>query len=218
MLSHTRIWAFIDQLAEESSLSISGLAKKAGLDPTTFNKSKRTNVGGRLRWPSTESLAKVMEVTELNTDDFIKMMVPHDKIIDRTNQDHKDKISLPFINFTNAKKEDCFEENGLPSGKHWHEMQYPALTTQGIFAFEVDTSTMAPFFKEGDILIIDRHAQLRKGDRIVFRTLNGDLMGKILAHQTDKVLELQSLDQDQKNMTLTISDIDWIGRVMWVSQ
>ncbi len=45
MLSHERVWAAIDALAARYSLSASGLAKRAGLDSTAFNKSKRLSAG-----------------------------------------------------------------------------------------------------------------------------------------------------------------------------
>ena len=54
MLTHAQIWTALDRLAERAGLSPSGLARKAGLDPTTFNKSKRITGDGRERWPSTE--------------------------------------------------------------------------------------------------------------------------------------------------------------------
>ncbi|EBV3600078.1 helix-turn-helix transcriptional regulator, partial [Salmonella enterica subsp. enterica serovar Virchow] len=41
MLSHERVWAAIDALAARNDLSASALAKRAGLDSTAFNKSKR---------------------------------------------------------------------------------------------------------------------------------------------------------------------------------
>ena len=63
MLTHSRIWNAIDTLAETHGMSASGLAKKAGLDPTTFNKSKRIAADGRPRWPSTESVAKILQAT-----------------------------------------------------------------------------------------------------------------------------------------------------------
>jgi phage repressor protein C with HTH and peptisase S24 domain len=64
MFTHTQIWDAIDGLARDHALSPSGLAKKAGLDSTSFNKSKRINNQGRLRWPSMESIAKILLVTE----------------------------------------------------------------------------------------------------------------------------------------------------------
>jgi phage repressor protein C with HTH and peptisase S24 domain len=53
MFTHNQIWAALDKIAELNSLSISGLSRRAGLDPTSFNKSKRVTCNGRLRWPST---------------------------------------------------------------------------------------------------------------------------------------------------------------------
>ena len=74
MLSHDRVWAAIDALAERYSLSVSGLAKRAGLDSTAFNKSKRLSADGRPRWPSTESLAKIMEATGASLDEFMALV------------------------------------------------------------------------------------------------------------------------------------------------
>ena len=47
MFSHRQVWDAIDQIAEEHGLTASGLAKRAGLDSTTFNKSKRISPDGR---------------------------------------------------------------------------------------------------------------------------------------------------------------------------
>src|SRR4051794_26620507 len=71
MLSHERIWAAIDRLAARNALTTSGLARKAGLDPTTFNRSKRIAGDGRLRWPSTESISKILDATGEPLDGFM---------------------------------------------------------------------------------------------------------------------------------------------------
>src|SRR3712207_2669101 len=74
MLSHARIWAAIDRLAADHDLSPSGLARRAGLDPTTFNRSKRVAADGRPRWPSTESIAKILEATGARLGDFLGLL------------------------------------------------------------------------------------------------------------------------------------------------
>ena len=74
MLTHTQIWRAIDALAARNGMSPSGLAKLAGLDPTTFNKSKRGAANGKLRWPSTESLAKILGATGATLDDFVALV------------------------------------------------------------------------------------------------------------------------------------------------
>ena len=62
-LSYNEIWLGLENLAAAKGLSLSALAQKAGLDPTSFNKSKRIGADGRKRWPSTESMNKVLKAT-----------------------------------------------------------------------------------------------------------------------------------------------------------
>ena len=64
MFTHQQVWNAIDVIAERSGLSASALAKRAGLDSTSFNKSKRIGPDGRQRWPTTESMAKVLAAPE----------------------------------------------------------------------------------------------------------------------------------------------------------
>src|SRR5690606_8708105 len=67
-LTHPQVWNAIDRLAARYGYSASGLAKKSGLDPTSFNKSKRVTPEGRPRWPSTESIAKILHATGASID------------------------------------------------------------------------------------------------------------------------------------------------------
>ena len=76
MYTHEEIWNGIDKLAEEHGYSPSGLAKKAGLDPTSFNKSKRVSPDGKPRWPSTESLSKVLAATDSTMMEFFALISP----------------------------------------------------------------------------------------------------------------------------------------------
>ena len=77
MLTHGQVWGALDRLAERAGLSPSGLAWRAGLDPTTFNKSKRITPDGRERWPSTESLAKALAATSSSIDTFVQLIGDH---------------------------------------------------------------------------------------------------------------------------------------------
>ncbi len=74
MLSHADIWQGIDKLARDNGLTPSGLARRAGLDPTTFNKSKRHNRDGKPRWPGTESIAKVLAATDCTLAGFAALI------------------------------------------------------------------------------------------------------------------------------------------------
>src|SRR3954462_2377648 len=73
-MKHEDVWRAIDTLAAENGLSASGLAKRSGLDATTFNPSKRRMPDGRARWPSTESIAKVLGATGASLEGFTSLV------------------------------------------------------------------------------------------------------------------------------------------------
>lgn len=73
-MTHNSIWFAIERFAAEHNLSCSGLAKNSGLDPTAFNKSKRWSREGQPRWPSTQSIAKILSATNCNISDFAKYL------------------------------------------------------------------------------------------------------------------------------------------------
>ena len=74
MSRHHAVWQAIDRLAEQRRLTPSGLARRAGLDPTTFNKSKRITKDQRARWPSTESIDKILDATGATWGEFVSLM------------------------------------------------------------------------------------------------------------------------------------------------
>lgn len=71
-MTHAEVWLAIDLFAKEHKVSCSGLAKRSGLDATTFNKSKRWSKYGQPRWPSTSSIAKILESTGASLYDLTK--------------------------------------------------------------------------------------------------------------------------------------------------
>src|SRR6185369_10885839 len=89
VLTHDQVWTALDRLAARSGLSASGLAKRAGLDPTTFNKSKRVTPDGRERWPSTESVAKALAAADASIETFVQLIGDHGR----------DMQSVPALGF-----------------------------------------------------------------------------------------------------------------------
>ena len=76
-MTHADMWDAIEQFAHSRNLSCSGLAKKSGLDATTFNKCKRNGKYDKPRWPSTKSVAKILEATGASIEEFIKFIPRH---------------------------------------------------------------------------------------------------------------------------------------------
>jgi phage repressor protein C with HTH and peptisase S24 domain len=220
MLSHDGIWRAIDALAERHRLSPSGLARRAGLDPTSFNKSKRQSADGRARWPSTESISKILDATGATIDQFMALMRPGGGDNDLPPESNQPTPGVPLIGFAQAGAGGFFDDGGFPVGHGWDEIEFPVSRQRqaGVYAIEVQGDSMLPLYRDGDVLIVDPGAQVRRGDRVVVKTREGEVMAKVLARQTPRGIELLSLNPDHPNHNFEMKDVEWIARIIWASQ
>jgi phage repressor protein C with HTH and peptisase S24 domain len=210
MLTHARVWAAIDRLAQRYNLSASGLARKAGLDATSFNKSKRVSPEGRERWPSTESVAKILAATGASLEEFLLLVEP---------REGAPRTTIPLIGMTQAGAGRFFTEEGMPTGgPGWEEIEFPDLATDKVFALEVQGDSMEPLYRDGDVLIVSPNANIRKGDRVVVRTHAGEVLAKELKRRTVRNVELRSMNPEHADRMIPVGEIAWIARVMWARQ
>ena len=209
-LTHARVWCAIDALARRYCLSPSGLAKRSGLDPTAFNKSKRVTGEGRPRWPTTESIAKVLEATGASFDDFTALVTAEPR---RRNPAQP----IPLIGMTQAGAGGFFDDGGFPVGGGWDQIRFPRVDDENAYALEVTGDSMAPLYRDGNILIVSPNAAPRKGDRVVLRTTDGEVMAKVLVRRTAKTIELASLNPTHPNLVFPVDRMEWIARIIWAS-
>ena len=215
MLSHDRVWAAIDALAERYSLSASGLAKRAGLDSTAFNKSKRQSSDGRPRWPSTESVAKIIEATNSSLDEFLSL------VEGKPSSDRPLPIqpsTVPLLGFAQAGAGGFFDDAGFPAGQGWDLIELPAQSGEGSYALQVQGDSMLPLYRHGDVLVEQPHAAVRKGDRVVVKTSSGEVMAKVLQRRTASAIDLVSLNPEHPDRRLDAADVEWLARIVWASQ
>ena len=211
MFSHKQVWAAIDTIAERYGFSASGLAKKSGLDPTSFNPSKRNGPDGRPRWPTTESIANLLEAAGATVEEFA------DLLSGRKGQPPKLK-QIPLLGLARAGKGGFFDDSGFPVGNGWDEIDVPGVTDNTAYALEITGDSMLPVYREGDTIIVSPGATVRKGDRVVVRTADGQVMAKIMQRQTAKNVELASFNAAHDTKTLDMKDVDWMARIIWASQ
>jgi phage repressor protein C with HTH and peptisase S24 domain len=209
MLTHAQIWNALDRLAARAGLSASGLAKKAGLDPTTFNKSKRITPEGRQRWPSTESVAKSLAATGTSIDTFVQLIEDTARPVAQ---------AIPLIGFAEAGAGGYFDDGGYPVGKGWDEIPFPAIGDENAYALEISGNSMEPAYRDGTVILVSPAASVRRGDRVVVKTYQGEVMVKELKRRTAKSLELRSINPEHKERTLPMRDVLWIARIVWASQ
>ncbi len=207
IMHHGDIWRGIDLLAAKHSLSPSGLAKLAGLDATAFNKSKRVSVDGRLRWPSTESVSRALAAVDDAFRDFADLI------------DGAPGVSLPLLDFAEARRDQSFDDFGRPQGDHWETVQMPgADSADSLYILEVVEASFMPIYRRGDRLVISPAAPIRSGDRVVVRTLDGDIQAYEMGRRSQNRVLLKTLGGDGGASVITPSDIAWIARILWVSQ
>jgi phage repressor protein C with HTH and peptisase S24 domain len=210
MLTHAQIWTALDRLAAHAGLSPSGLAKKSGLDPTTFNRSKRITPDGRARWPSTESVAKALAATGVSIDAFVDLI--------QNSSRAQVTQAVPLIGFAEAGAGGFFDDGGFPVGKGWDEIAFPAVADEHAYALEISGDSMLPAYRRGDVIVVSPSAPVRRGDRVVVKTRGGEVMVKELKRKSAKSIELQSLNPAHSNRTIPLKDVRWMARIVWASQ
>ncbi len=212
-MKHDDIWRALDTLAAEYGLSASGLAKRSGLDATTFNPSKRRMPDGRARWPSTESLAKVLDATGASLELFTSLVTGSATVVSARPQRR-----IPLLGLAQAGGDGFFDDAGFPVGGSWDEVSLPEIGDLNAYALEIAGDSMEPVFRDGDMVVISPAAPIRRGDRVVLRTVGGEVMAKQLARRSAKRIELKSLNPDHRDRSFDLVDVAWVHRIIWASQ
>lgn len=205
-MRHADIWRGIDGLAARHGLTPSGLARQAGLDATAFNPSKRYAKDGRPRWPSTESVARALTALGLGLDDLAALV-----------EGRRGPVA-PLLGFAEAGQDGFFDDAGFPVGEGWDEVRFPGLEDEQAYALEISGTSMLPAFRPGDRIVVSPSLPVRRGDRVVARTMDGEVMAKELGHRSARRVELLSLNPDFPVRVFEPGDLAWIARILWVSQ
>ena len=214
MLTHQDIWAALDALAQKSAMSPSAMARAAGLDPTTFNKSKRNGADGKARWPSTESLSKVLGALGVSFEDFAAQTAKS-----RAGRFGMDMgANIPLIGMNQAGQDGYFDEVGNPVGEHWDEIRMPGLRDDHVFALQVSDDALAPALRGGDTVVVSPATGIKPGDRVVVKLRSGEVVAKIFNSMSASKVKLQTLNPQYPGRSVALKDIQWMARIVWVSQ
>jgi phage repressor protein C with HTH and peptisase S24 domain len=169
---------------------------------------------GRERWPSTESVAKILEATNESFDAFLSgggayVQMQATNVV---------RSFVPLLGLGQAGSGGFFDSAGFPQGQGWDEVAFPSAPEDGSYALEVAGDSMQPLYRDGDIIVVSPTVQMRRGDRVVVRTKDGEVLVKILHRQTPKLLELHSLNPAHGPRVVEMKDVEGMGRIVWASQ
>ena len=209
-LSHAKLWKAVDTLARREGLTPSGLARRAGLDATSFNPSKRFGPGdpARPRWPSTESMTLMLQATGVSLADFAILA-----------EDAPDRpATVPLLGLAKAGQDGFFDDAGLPMGEGWDQTDLPR-AKDTLFSLKITGDSMSPLYREGDRVIVDQEAtRVRRGDRVVARLTTGETVAKEVTSLTSRTVTLSSINPEYPPRVVSRREIDWMARILWVSQ
>lgn len=210
MLKHADIWRAIDSLASQHGLTASGLARKAGLDPTTFNKSKRVTSSGRCRWPSTESVAKALEAVDATLDEFVGFV--------QVNGNGFGPRQIPVAAQSRVALEGAFGDTGEPKGGAWDRIQFPDICDPDAYAIVVECDCHGPILRDGARVVAAPNAGLRPGNRVVVRLTSAEIILAELIERNDDRIEIMSLCGDAVAQTFMSDQVAALHRIVWVEQ
>jgi len=199
--NHDRLWAAIDAIAARHGLSPSGLARRAGLDATAFNKSKRFTADGRPRWPSTESIAKILTATGSDLAELVGLI---------------DARMLRRRGAATAAAGDG--DPGFPGFRDdAHGAPPPTDGGGGHLAFEVADHGMLPIYRKGDLLVVAPDATVAPGDRVVLRIDDGVLEARVYLGRDDRGRVFAPLAGGARDV-IADGRVSCLARIVWVRQ
>ena len=217
-MKHEDIWRAIDALAMENGMSASGLAKRSGLDPTTFNKSKRRTADGHERWPGTESVSKILNATGASLESFTALITGTRALSPGAVQRMVHR-RIPLIGFAQAGGDGFFDDGGYPVGGGWDEVSLPEIPDPNAYALEIAGESMEPVYRDGDQVIVSpAFPRFAAATGSSLRTTKGEVMAKLLVRQSARRIELKSLNPAHPDYSFDLREITWMHRIIWASQ
>ena len=206
-MQYEQVWDAVDKLAKLHGLSPSGLAKKAGLDATTFNKSKRIRHDGKQRWPSLDSINKILEACNISFEQFYQL-IDDDLAIK--------PAGIPFISYSELAGMAVVKASKLVTDK-WDNTQFPE-SSVNLYAINLDSADFEPMYRKGYTLIATKDPEVRKGDRVIVLRNKGLPLIKEFKHRTTSTIVFGDIFNPKQDEQVKIDDIKLINRIVWAEQ
>jgi phage repressor protein C with HTH and peptisase S24 domain len=111
-----------------------------------------------------------------------------------------------------------FDGAGMPAGTGWKNAKLQSVTDKAAYALEITGNSMLPVYRQGDTIVVSPAATIRKGDRVVVRTTDGQVMAKVLHKRTARKIELAAFNPDLPVKVIDPKNVDWMARIIWASQ
>ena len=218
MLSHDRVWAAIDALAARYSLSASGLAKRAGLDSTAFNKSKRLSVGRA----AALALDRIAGQDHRGDQLFARRIHRRwSKAAPRPPQAAADAApTRAAARLCPGRRRRLLRRCRLSGRPGLGPGRAAGAADEGSYALQVQGDSMLPLYRNGDVLIVEPGAvTCARATASSSRPTRGEVMAKVLRAPDRQNRSCWSRSIPSiRTATLPMRDVEWVARIVWASQ
>lgn len=213
-IRHEDLWRALDTLAAEHGMTPSGLARAAGLDATSFNRSKRRGSDGRLRWPSTESLSRVLAATGSSLETFSEL-VAGNRTLSHARRERDRRLRVASLRGESLAL-GGFDGEGAPTGPDWERQEPPAEAGPADYGLAVETGELAPALCEGDLVMVSPDAAIRRGDRVV-ACLDGMVVPALLRDRSEERVVLVPFSGAAARSCSRMA-LRWMHRIVWIGR
>ncbi len=169
---------------------------------------------GRARWPSTESLAKVLNATGASLEAFTALVTGA-----RALSHHRtlSQRRIPLIGLAQAGADGFFDDGGYPVGGSWDEVSLPEIGDMNAYALEnlwgFDGARI-PGRRHGHRFPSRPDPSWRPGCRPHDRRGGA---GQAVDAALRPPVELKSLNPAHRDHSFDLKDVAWIHRIIWAS-
>lgn len=210
MFEPEKFWQGLEALAQSRNLSVSALAKGAGLDATAFNISKRVSPDGRIRLPSLDTIFKIIDSLGITFADFAAQV-----------EGRPSGGSIPYMGEKEFNLEGFTTLGEVKPNCQWDRLAFPGISTDDVlYTVGIESNEHEPIFREGSRIVVSCREEPRIGDRVlVYSNEEKKLVFGKLKSLTDHQVQVESYSRStNKLVTYKRKDVRLLHRIMWASQ
>jgi phage repressor protein C with HTH and peptisase S24 domain len=130
---------------------------------------------------------------------------------------HMRIAGVPVVGTVQAGDDGFWAELDYPVGHGEGHIRYPT-NDKDAYAVRVKGDSMRPRIKPGEFVVVEPRHPCKPGDEVVVKTRNGRSMVKVLASSRNGMVELLSINDDHKPITLDIADIELMHHVAGIAK
>lgn len=119
---------------------------------------------------------------------------------------------VPVVGTAQLGDDGYWDELGFPTGHGDGFVNYPT-RDKNAYALRVKGDSMRPRIKPGEFVVIEPNNPVTPGDEVLVTTTDGRSMVKVLQSRRNGMVELLSINEDHRPITLDESQIEKIHAV-----